>query len=313
MPCTSLLGRFALALLLAAVFATPAAAFKRTFKGEALKDFELPSLAGESLRLTEHLGEKATVLIFWASWSPRSAEALGEFQSLYAEHRAAGLQVLAVNVEQQELESAQQEALAAFVATQQLSYPVLVDEGLAVFDRYGVIAVPSLVLADAGGTVLELLEGYSNMTRDDFRDRVLEALGVFHPEQEKQAGEVGAYSPVGTSARYYQMGGLFLHKKMVGRAVKALRRAVQEDPNYTAAYVRLAEALELLGEEAAAAVARQQAATLGMAPSPAAEATESRAAVDNPGAVQVEERLQAADVATPITSRSEPNPEEKKP
>ena len=143
MPRPRLLRRFALALLLAAVFATPAAAFKRTFKGHVLKDFELPGLAGESLRLTEHLGVKATVLIFWASWSPRSAEALGEFQEIYAEHRGAGLQVVAVNVDHQQLDTEQRQLIATFAATKELEYPVLVDDGLQVFNEYGVIAVPS--------------------------------------------------------------------------------------------------------------------------------------------------------------------------
>ncbi|HSH69834.1 MAG TPA: hypothetical protein VK997_07940, partial [Deferrisomatales bacterium] len=84
--------------------------------------------------------------------------------------------------------------------------------------------------------------------------------------------EVSAYCPVGKAARYFQMGELFLNKKMVGRAVKALRRAVKEDPKYAEAYVHLAAALDLQGEGVAAAEAREQAAALGMPPRPAAAA-----------------------------------------
>ncbi|MDF1552104.1 MAG: redoxin domain-containing protein [Deferrisomatales bacterium] len=271
MPFPRLLRRLALASLLAAVVVTPAVAFKRTFKAEALKDFEISDVAGESVRLLASLGEKATVLIFWASWSPRSSEALGEFQEIYAEHRGTGLQVVAVNVEHQELEAEQRRSIATFAATQGLTYPVLVDDGLRVFNAYGVIAVPSLILADADGNILDLLEGYSNMTRCDFRDRVLEALGMLQPVVEGSP-EVSAYCPVGKAARYFQMGELFLNKKMVGRAVKALRRAVKEDPKYAEAYVHLAAALDLQGEGVAAAEAREQAAALGMPPRLAAVA-----------------------------------------
>jgi len=269
MTCRARFYRWAPALSLSlsiCLAATPVAAFKRTATGGAVVDFRLPGVDGAPVQLTEQLGDKATILIFWASWSPRSTEALDDLQQFYEQHRGAGLQVVAVNVEHQELSAEERAALVALVAASGWSFPVLMDESLAVFDQYGVVAVPSLVLADGGGVVLELLDGYSNMTRGAFRERALDALGLLPPAVGRAAGEADAYAPTGTAARYYQMGELFLRKKMVGRAVKAYRQALGEDPNYAAAYLRLAEALDLEGETAAAVEARQQAALLEAAP-----------------------------------------------
>lgn len=255
------------ALFLAACLAaTPVAAFKRTAKGSVVADFSLLGMNGVPVQLTEQWGDKATILIFWASWSPRSTEALDDLQQLYEQHRGAGLRVVAINVEHQELSAEERAALVALVAASGWNFPVLMDERLTVFDQYGVVAVPSLILADGRGMVLELLDGYSNMTRGAFRERALEALGLLQPAVARAAGEADTYVPAGTAARYYQMGELFLRKKMPGRAVKAYRQALGEDPAYAAAYLRLAEALDLDGETIAAVEARQQAARLGAAP-----------------------------------------------
>jgi tetratricopeptide (TPR) repeat protein len=174
----------------------------------------------------------------------------------------------------------------------------LVDEGLAVFDHYGVIAVPSLLLADGEGMIVELLEGYSNMTRDGFKERVLDILGVLQHEQEPATGVGGGYLPAGKAARYYQMGELFLGKKMARRAADAYRRAVSEDPNYAAAYLRLAEALDQRGKAGEAAKAREQGAALAAVAAPSEPPVDGPAGVDNSGTLRVEGETETAPAKT---------------
>ncbi|MBE0617544.1 MAG: redoxin domain-containing protein, partial [Proteobacteria bacterium] len=272
------LAALALAATLLLIVPTGAPAFKRTEVGQALKDFSLESAAGGSVRLSESLGAKATLLVFWATWSPRSAEALAEFQRLYEEHRGAGLQVVAVNVEHQTWDPADGDRLAEFVRTRGLAFPVLFDKDLTVFNDYGVIAVPSTVLAGPEGRILELLEGYANMTRDDFRERVLRVLGVLPPEPEERAGPTG-YQPRGKAARYVQMGQILLQREMPSKAERAFRQALEEDPQWPEAYRGLAEALEAEGKDEEASLARARAAGLAgevgapaSAPAPAANA-----------------------------------------
>ncbi len=266
-------------LLLAA---GPARGFKRTNVGEGIKDFTLQTLGGEALNLREHLGEKATVVIFWATWSPRSAEALADFQKLYEVYRDRGLQVIGVNVDHQEWEPGAEGEVERFVKEHGIRFPVVVDRDLAVFNAYGVIAVPSLLLADAQGEIRDLLEGYAHTTRDGFRERVLEVLGVLK-RRPAPAQEVAGYRPKGKAERYTRMGEILLEREVPHRAVLAFRKAIREDPGYPRAYEGLARAYDLLGrgQEAAEARARARELKEGTA---AGKASGSRAqSVSEPG------------------------------
>lgn len=248
-------GALALAILLVLLCPIPARAFKRTAAGEPLKDFLLESLTGGPLRLSAHLGSRATLLVFWATWSPRSAEVLRDFELLYRAHRTDGLQVVAVNVEHQEWDPGDLPRLEQFVRDREVSFPVLFDKDLTVFSAYGVIAVPSSALAGPDGTILELLEGYANMTRGAFQDRVLRELGVLAPETEKDPAAVG-YRPKGKAERYLQMGRVLLERGMPSKAERAFRQALEEDPGWPEAGRALAEALDAQ-DRAAEASGRQ--------------------------------------------------------
>jgi peroxiredoxin len=246
------------AVLVALVLlASPAAAFKRTEVGQPLKDFRLQTLDGRTLVLSESLGAKATLVVFWAAWNPRSAEILSDVQKLVAEHGNEGLAVVAVNVEHQEAPTAEEQAKIRQVAESLgLTYPVVLDRGLAVFGEYGVVAVPSTVRADGEGKIVELLEGYPTSARLELKERVLDALGV---EREKPREAVATLPPAQAKAyRYLQMGEMFLQRGMKERAAKAFRTAVAEDPGYVKAYEALAALLDEEGQSAEAAAIRQK-------------------------------------------------------
>ncbi len=250
----------AAALAALSLLAGPASAFKRTEVGQPVKDFRLPSLDGTEVTLAKSLGAKATLVVFWATWNSRSAEALADFQKLFAERGAQGLAVVAVNVEHQELTEEDRGKIKATVAELGLTYPVVIDKGLVVYNDYGVVAVPSALLVDGQGKVAELVQGYATNTRHEFEDRVLNALGV---APERPAAAVSALPPAeGKAYRYLQMGELFLKRGMKERAEKAFRTAIQEDPGYVKAYEALAEVLEAQEEAAEAAAIRQKISTM---------------------------------------------------
>ena len=246
-----------IALVVAALLpSVPASAFKRVEVGDTVKDFRLETLDGKSVALSESLGSKATVVVFWASWNPRSAEILSDLQQVYAEHAKDGLSLIAVNAEGQELEAGGLEKVRSTVEQLSLGFPVVVDRGLAVYNDYGVVALPSTVLADADGKVVELMEGYATAARRDLPERVLAALGI--AAEEPATAEATLPPAEGKAYRYLQMGKLFLERGQEGRAEKAFRTAIREDPGYVPAHEALAQALEAQGKEAEAAEIRHQ-------------------------------------------------------
>lgn len=239
------------------LLASSAAAFKRTQVGEPLKDFRLQTLDGRTLVLSESLGAKATLVIFWAAWNPRSAEILADVQKLVAEYGSQGLAAVAVNVEHQEDPTAEeQDKIRQAAKALGLTYPVVQDRGLAVYSEYGVVAVPSAVRADGQGKIVELLEGYPTSARLELKERVLEALGV---GADKPRDAVAGLPPAQAKAyRYLQMGEMFLQRGMKERAEKAFRTAVAEDPGYLKAYEALAALLDEEGKSGEAAAIRQK-------------------------------------------------------
>jgi peroxiredoxin len=215
--------------------------------GEPAKDFALDTVEGPGIRLSQSLGQKATLVVFWAAWSSRSAEALEDFQKMYAEYGKGSLQVIAVNVEHEEWNPDEAEQIAAVIERTQVTYPVALDKGLSVFHAYGFTAVPSSVLMDENGTVVEVLAGYPSTLRVEFHEKVFETLGALQPEPTGKPTEVTKYVPKGKAGTYFQMGRMLFKKGKREKGLNLISRAIAEDPNYLEANVFLAEALTRMG------------------------------------------------------------------
>jgi peroxiredoxin len=251
-------------------------AFKRTVVGQEIDGFVLPTLDGEEVELYPSLGTKATLVIFWAAWSPRSAEILKDAQAMFTEHGTTEFNVMAVNVEHPEWVPGEASKIKAVGDDAGATYKMVLDKDLEVFNHYGVVAVPSSMILDKDGKVLNMLSGYASMTKDDLKDGVLKALGKYiDPEIAKKA-DPNVYKPKGKAARHYNMANRLVKKKRHKRALKPIMQALKEDPDYADAYRVLALIHEKTGESDKAAEAVKKADELdtarGVAPKAAAVA-----------------------------------------
>jgi thiol-disulfide isomerase/thioredoxin len=230
-------------------------------KGEEFYDFDLETLQGEPVRIHQTLGEKATVVLFWASWSPRSAEALADYQALYKEHAARGLRVVAVNVEHEEWDPAETDKVRGFADAAGAIYPVVLDKDLTLFATTGFTSVPSSILVDGGRKVEGILQGYPTTQRVDFRNEVLRTIGVLPEEGGQRVEQGSSYVPRGKAAMYLKMGQVYVAKGKRQHGLNLLTKAVAEDPEYREAYRALVAALASSGrmeeaEQVRAALAR---------------------------------------------------------
>ncbi len=119
----------------------------RPAEGELAPDFTLTSPEGARVALSDFRG-KTVVLNFWATWCPPCRAEMPELQAVW-EERGEGrdLVVLAVDVE----ESA--DAVAGFVESLALTFPVVLDVDGAVADHYGLPGLPSTFFIDADGVL----------------------------------------------------------------------------------------------------------------------------------------------------------------
>ena len=149
-------------LVVAAIGAVSAAT---QVPGEAAPDFVLKSVAGENLRLSEYRGE-VVMLSFWASWCGDCRAQLSELGEMYTRYQDAGVELLAVSLDQNERQAS--DAAAAL----DVGYPVLHDAGGAVGRLYAVERMPMMVLIDREGIVRDVFEGFRRGNETEILERV---------------------------------------------------------------------------------------------------------------------------------------------
>lgn len=132
--------------------------------GEA-PDFVLKSMAGQNLRLSEYRGE-IVMLSFWATWCGDCRSQLEQLGAMYARYQEAGVEVLAVSLDQNQRQA---DEMAAGLGA---GYPVLHDAGGAVGRLYDVSRMPVMVLIDRSGVVREVFEGFRRGDEQRYLDRV---------------------------------------------------------------------------------------------------------------------------------------------
>src|SRR3990172_2254282 len=130
---------------------------------EPAKEFEARDLAGSAIRLSELKG-RVVVLNFWGIWCKSCRQEIPHLSALDREWRERGLVVLGADY------GDAPEDLAPFVKELEMSYPVLVDDGLA--DEYDVLVYPTSVVIDRKGLTRLRVEGYREESFEDMKSLV---------------------------------------------------------------------------------------------------------------------------------------------
>ena len=132
-------------------------------RGAAAPDFVLKSFSGQNLRLSEYRGE-VVILSFWATWCGDCRAQLEELAAMRDRYQDAGMEVLAVSLDQSSRQASEMTAGA--------SHPVLHDAVGQVGRLYDVTKMPVLVLIDRGGVVREVFEGFRRGDEKQYLEQV---------------------------------------------------------------------------------------------------------------------------------------------
>jgi peroxiredoxin len=133
--------------------------------GVAAPDFASKSDSGRNVRLSELRG-RVVLINFWASWCSPCRQELPLLNKIYAQYRAAGFVLLAVNVDDNRKDA------EAMLKRLNLGFPTLFDGNKNVAKLYGVDTMPATLVIDRDGRVRYVHRGYYSGYEQKYEQQV---------------------------------------------------------------------------------------------------------------------------------------------
>ena len=126
-------------------------------KGYIPPDFELTTLAGDVVKLSELKGKKV-ILNFWASWCGPCKAEMPHMQKYYEKNKdTSNVEIIAVNMTTQERKG--MEGIESFVESYGLTFPIPLDEEGVVIDTYKVMSIPTTYIIGTDGKIEHKIVG----------------------------------------------------------------------------------------------------------------------------------------------------------
>lgn len=161
----------ALPLIAMAALTPPAVAVQ---PGEPAPAFQGAPLAGRAaIRLEDYAG-KVVYLDFWASWCAPCRQSLPWMERLHRDYRAAGLEVIAINVDEKPADARR------FLKRFPVGFPLLADPKGEIATLYDVQDMPSSYLIDRRGIVRVVHRGFKRTDTARLNEAIAELLRETH-------------------------------------------------------------------------------------------------------------------------------------
>jgi peroxiredoxin len=121
-------------------------------------DFELPTLKGDTVRLSDHLGKEVILVDFWATFCDPCMAAMPHLDALYKKHKDEGFLVLGISIDGPDSVA----QVKSTVAKLGVSFPILLDQETRVVGLYNPkTSAPYSVLIGRDGGIIAKKEGYT--------------------------------------------------------------------------------------------------------------------------------------------------------
>lgn len=141
----------------------PGADLSEVQEGNPAPDFELMTLDGETMKLSDYKGKKL-ILNFWATWCPPCKAEMPHMQKFY-ENNSDDIEIIAVNLTNVDKG---QEAINTFVEDYGLTFSIPLDEEGMIGMQYQAFTIPTSYVIDSNGIIQKKIVGPmdENMMKD---------------------------------------------------------------------------------------------------------------------------------------------------
>jgi len=238
-----------------------AAAFKNIKVGDQALPIQLEDLEGQEHSLAKYRESEAILLFFWATWSQRSLTELADLKKFQAEYGDKGLQILAINVENQKMSDEDLRQIRSVLEENEISYPVLIDQGLKTYNEWGVIATPTTAIVSTDGVVIFDLSSYPTSAYLDMEQSIQKALGLY-VEEEKAADVEPSYVPTREALLHLGLGKRHAQKGFMTKALPELEKAAIADSGWAEPQMYLGFVHFRMGESEKASASLEKASQL---------------------------------------------------
>jgi peroxiredoxin len=138
--------------------------------GDIAKDFRLETLTHKRFYLNQHK-DKVVVLVFWTTWCSVCKAELVELKSLKNMPGGENLVVAGICSDPENINDVKQIA-----RNLSIDYPMLLDKGQAVTDRYGISSLPTTVVINQNRVVSFVREGHNSAIANQMKTKVTSLL-----------------------------------------------------------------------------------------------------------------------------------------
>ena len=124
--------------------------------GHPAPDFELKTLEGKTIRLSDFKG-KPVLINFWATWCGPCRAEFPDFQKASVDN-AETLVIIGIN----NTSTDQEDQVPAFVEEFGVTFPIVLDETGETAKAYHILGLPTSIFIDSNGMVNEIFTGPIN-------------------------------------------------------------------------------------------------------------------------------------------------------
>ena len=129
-------------------------------QGDTPPDFELQTLAGDTVKLSDYKGQKV-ILNFWASWCGPCKAEMPHMEKFYEDNKdTENVEIIAVNLTAAERKGLK--GIEEFIDSYGLTFPIPLDKDGEIGEVYEVMTIPTSYIIGTDGKLTQVITGPMN-------------------------------------------------------------------------------------------------------------------------------------------------------